>query len=524
MAQGVTGEEAARFIDDLRLADLVAVRLDTSGPPPPLADGLKSQGVPPAWRAQAHFSASAECLRRGPLPLRVGLCCCRRLPAEPGAGGAAVGAGAGTWELRAHELGLWPGAELQMPADVAARRRGAAREAAKAAGPAAAAPGAGASPWSSQLACPARWALAALSASRVPLAFHNGLPDNILELFDKFAGEVPAGLADFGSAWTALFPATFDVQLLASQAGPPAGPRAPLRLEELHEQLWSCAGNDVTFKELGLYTHRAASRRLGLVAGRGQGSVAREAMAVAESFIVQMRLRLHATSGASQSLAGVAVLAPSAIGLCGGTAAVADALKKTAEGANQPAAAKQTPSACVPSTTAPASSSASLEDACVGTTVAGEDNAQQEDCHATCGCFVAQLLAATRAERPRAPSAKACPAPSTPAKRRRQGSPRPSTGLGQDRARDLSPIKGADAKRPRRRASAAGKAAAPGPLFEAAAVQPTVAALAAKLATPGGLDESLRACQHLHNCLAAPPAERGLALAPRARRRASLPP
>jgi hypothetical protein len=107
-------------------------------------------------------------------------------------------------------------------------------------------------------------------------------------------------------------------------------------LEELHEQLWSCAENDVTFKELGLYTHRAASRRLGLVAGPGQGSVAREAMAVAESFIVQMRIRLRGTSGASESPAGGAVVAPSALALCEETAVVADAGKNNKEeGATQ---------------------------------------------------------------------------------------------------------------------------------------------------------------------------------------------
>lgn len=162
-----------------------------------------------------------------------------------------------------------------------------------------------------QLASSARWVLAALQSVQVPIVFHDGLPD-VLHVFDKFASTLPAGHLEFGRAWLQRFPVTFDTRLLADEAAgsPPACPRSNESLEELHQRLWSPAsavpaGSPILaateerprFRELGPFTLRASSERLGIVARTGSGSVARKAMAVAEVFLRQMGSQIWAEAG-----------------------------------------------------------------------------------------------------------------------------------------------------------------------------------------------------------------------------------
>eukprot|EP00927_Polykrikos_kofoidii_P086024 TRINITY_DN9518_c1_g1_i1.p1 TRINITY_DN9518_c1_g1~~TRINITY_DN9518_c1_g1_i1.p1 ORF type:complete len:439 (-),score=81.05 TRINITY_DN9518_c1_g1_i1:63-1379(-) len=56
-----------------------------------------------------------------------------------------------------------------------------------------------------------------LRHAKVPLVFHNGFV-KILHLYDKFIGDIPKKLGDFGKAWGAQFPLLFDTRAIAQEA------------------------------------------------------------------------------------------------------------------------------------------------------------------------------------------------------------------------------------------------------------------------------------------------------------------
>jgi len=316
---GDPGEEAAQCVADIETADLVAVRLDTSGT-------FNVDSHPPV-ELDAYYQACAQRVRNA-LPLRLGLCCCRWK------------ADLQVWELRSHEIDFWPGESLSISQQVLLARFRLSKVAAASLAEAAAA-GAVAkaeeqllpaeapadvaalsepqpqqqeapleavgakqkqqkqqqqqqrSRWSAQLACSLQWVIAALYRAQPPLVVHDGLLD-LLQLHDKCAGDAPKGHLEFGHAFVGLFPVVFDTFLLAQEGrSTQTGKKqdATLTLEELLRQMWEASpknGAPACFKELGLFTHRASSDRLRIVVGGGLGAVARGAMAVAEVFLLQV--------------------------------------------------------------------------------------------------------------------------------------------------------------------------------------------------------------------------------------------
>jgi len=327
---GDPGEEAAQCVADIETADLVAVRLDTSGT-------VDVDSHPPV-ELDAYYRACAQHARNA-LPLRLGLCCCRWK------------ADLQVWELRSHEIDFWPGGslsisrELQLArfrlskvaaASTAKTAAGAVAKAEKQLLPAEApaavtalsepqpqqqgAPleAAGAqqqqqqhlqqrSRWSAQLACSLQWVIAALHRAQPPLVVHDGLLD-LLQLHDKCAGDVPKGHLEFGHAFVGLFPVVFDTCLLAQEwRSKPTGLKqdVTLTLDELLRQMWKDSPNNgetACFKELGLFTRRASSTRRRIVEGGGLGAVARGAMAVAELFLLQIEQWIKAGQVKKQPL------------------------------------------------------------------------------------------------------------------------------------------------------------------------------------------------------------------------------
>eukprot|EP00928_Gymnodinium_smaydae_P005354 TRINITY_DN11829_c0_g1_i2.p1 TRINITY_DN11829_c0_g1~~TRINITY_DN11829_c0_g1_i2.p1 ORF type:complete len:261 (+),score=69.88 TRINITY_DN11829_c0_g1_i2:81-863(+) len=227
---GDRGEEASNCVADIESADFVAVWLDealsleaptpqrarksaAAQPSQPTAvtdaDGVAavsdacgaSAATTAAEAAEAHYRSCMRQLRCS-LPLRMGICCARRVPDD------------NTWELRSHEVGLWPGCCLSMPQPLLARRL----RQAKACAGAELAEGQRrrGSRWSDQLACSAQWVFTALRASNAPLVFRDGL-SCIMRLHDLFVGDfwaeqwqqqwasaAAAVVGDAGALWEGL--------------------------------------------------------------------------------------------------------------------------------------------------------------------------------------------------------------------------------------------------------------------------------------------------------------------------------
>jgi len=290
---GDPGEEAAQCVADIETADLVAVRLDTSGT-------VNVDSHPPV-ELDAYYRACAQRARNA-LPLRLGLCCCRWK------------ADLQVRELRAHEIDFWPGVSLSISQELLLARFRLSKVAeapAAVTAPSEPQPQQQGTPleavgaqqqqqqqqqrsrWSAQLACSLQWVVAALYRAQPPLVVHDGLLD-LLHLHDKCAGDAPRGHLEFGHAFVGLFPVVFDTCLLAQEGwSKPTGQKqdAALILDDLLRQMWENSpknGAPACFKELGLFTHRASSTRRRIVEGGGLGAVARGAMAVAELFLLQV--------------------------------------------------------------------------------------------------------------------------------------------------------------------------------------------------------------------------------------------
>lgn len=287
-----SSEAAARCVVDVDLADFVALRFDTSVP----AEG-KSPALlaPEPQQLPDHYLSSVRQLRQE-LPVRIGICCGRWQQEQ------------GVWELRPHEINLWPGCSLEMRKETVDQRLRIARDFFAANEVRDSGLPRRGSRWSGQLACCAQWVVAALHRARVPLIVHDGMLD-ILHLFDKFVGELPPDHLGFGRSWVEAFPTVFDTLVLAREvAGLVQKPGGSLSLAALHELHWRAPSKQtqVCYRERGLFTHRASAQLVGLVAGAGPGSVARSAMAVAELFLTEASLlasglRQPAEAGPGQS-------------------------------------------------------------------------------------------------------------------------------------------------------------------------------------------------------------------------------
>lgn len=297
----VPGELPVFVVADIESADFVAIRLEAPGGP--LCPSAGTRAVPETPLELGDFYRASAEGAAGALPTRLGVCCCRWQPAI------------GSWELRSHELDLWPGGCLDMLPSVSARRIHLAKEAAKRATVDEAGPEGSpqkrrrtrVSRWADQLVCSTQWVVAALHevARRRGCAVlvHDGLSD-LLQIHDKFISDVPEGHLEFGRACLELFPNIFDTHVLEKELMPEESPpletatKDNLRqgLHSLETTLQralgfhqaSTAGAAPKFKELGLFTHRASAARLGLVSGGGAGAAARAAMAVAELFLLQV--------------------------------------------------------------------------------------------------------------------------------------------------------------------------------------------------------------------------------------------
>eukprot|EP00927_Polykrikos_kofoidii_P028329 TRINITY_DN24766_c0_g1_i1.p1 TRINITY_DN24766_c0_g1~~TRINITY_DN24766_c0_g1_i1.p1 ORF type:complete len:586 (-),score=70.26 TRINITY_DN24766_c0_g1_i1:385-2028(-) len=304
--------QAAMCVEDIEEADFVAIRLDVSAAPDSRSESAEKKATSGSFcSAEAHYRSCLNGLSDSePLPNRLGICCARWCAQD------------GLWQLRAHEIGLWPGGELLVSNAVTARRRrirrataasaavAFARQAADSVGEAksacsqdgeekirtsrqqsekcekAAFANAGKSHWAAQLASSVRWVTAALQSAKVPILVHGGISE-LLQIHDKFIGPPPSSQAVFGAHWLEFCPLVFDTCLMM-QEGQTA--LAAMSLEQSHRESWLNypAGVQLPFRELGVFTRRASATRLGLVADAGEGFVAREAMAIAETFLMQM--------------------------------------------------------------------------------------------------------------------------------------------------------------------------------------------------------------------------------------------
>jgi hypothetical protein len=214
---GEIGQEAACCVADIDTADFVAVRLDTSDSP-----AHRTSAFTPHVSLEEFFLKNVISLRNSTVdvPVRLGLCC------------AKFSSASGLWELRAHELGLWPGSDLEQP--LSFRRR--CQSLAEAAGCSPTT-----SPWAAQLSSPSRWVLSALSARRGVLVVHDGLID-LLQIFDKFFGKVPQKHLEFGRLWMErCCPTVFDTSLVA--------------LESEHQEVPGCLHNGQNSSDNGPSHH-----------------------------------------------------------------------------------------------------------------------------------------------------------------------------------------------------------------------------------------------------------------------------
>jgi len=279
-----TGWEADYCFADIESADLVSLRFD---PVSDVSKGPETSDRPST--ADAYYQSCASSLDRS-LPLRLGLCCCRWQQDDA------------VWELRSHELALFPGDLLALPEDIRSSRFRIAAARATPPGGESSTKGVDAKlgppgRWSEQLASCSKMVVNALCAVQVPIVVHNGLPD-LLHICDKFGERVPENSLALGRMLSKHFPVVFDTGLLVQdRVQDPAEHGQLFSLQEMHATLAGAPHKvNVNLKEFGMYTHRASSSRKGLVFGRGIGAGARDAMSIAEAFLMEMGHRVSLPS------------------------------------------------------------------------------------------------------------------------------------------------------------------------------------------------------------------------------------
>jgi hypothetical protein len=140
--------------------------------------------------------------------------------------------------------------------------------------------------------------VASLLDVRVPVVVHNGLAD-LLQMCDKVLGRNPTSTVEFGAQLSELFPIIFDTAVMQDDADSPSRHRCDgqAAFDDLYDHLFKFSMREgsksqIKIKEVGLYTHRSSSTKNGLVFGRGIGAAARDAMCIAEAFLVSMDMKL----------------------------------------------------------------------------------------------------------------------------------------------------------------------------------------------------------------------------------------
>eukprot|EP00929_Paragymnodinium_shiwhaense_P002043 TRINITY_DN102237_c0_g1_i1.p1 TRINITY_DN102237_c0_g1~~TRINITY_DN102237_c0_g1_i1.p1 ORF type:complete len:580 (-),score=107.21 TRINITY_DN102237_c0_g1_i1:180-1889(-) len=335
--------DVAVVIDDVEAAHFVALKLDVSSHGTPGAQNSGQRMRKADDSCEAHFAACADYVRRGdgPFPQRLGLCCARWSDEEgvwllrahevglwPGGDvgvpkehiARRLRVANGKWKGEAEDVlmkgfsregkeeatgsraepsarlrrnAAFPHADSMERAALLAAAHGFLRSSGTASQAAAATESNSSRQcrWSQQVAASAKWVLAALHRAEVPLLFYDGCHD-LMHIYDKFLADVPQSHFEFGRRWLEFSPLVFDAACIEQDVS--AADRACCAdLEALHRRLMqsttdSGSSGTAPFKELGFYTHRAASARNGLVAGTGEGYAAREAMSVAEVFFMQL--------------------------------------------------------------------------------------------------------------------------------------------------------------------------------------------------------------------------------------------
>lgn len=186
-----------RCLSDIEVADFVALDLEFSGL---FVDHQRGPQV-----LEAYFARCVESVPKF-LALQLGLCCVQFQKEKQ------------VWELRTHEFDLWPQDRRLFTVDLQSlqflRTHGFDFNAfLERAHPYSRLP-----PLGHKLAgnahVKATPVLQALRDAKVPVVLHNGLLD-MLHLYDKFLGDLPADPESFGKAWVEHFPLLFDTRVLA---------------------------------------------------------------------------------------------------------------------------------------------------------------------------------------------------------------------------------------------------------------------------------------------------------------------
>ncbi|CAE7561653.1 STE23, partial [Symbiodinium necroappetens] len=184
-------------LSDIEVADFVALDLEFSGL---FVDHQRGPQV-----LEAYFARCVESVPKF-LALQLGLCCVQFQKEKQ------------VWELRTHEFDLWPQDRRLFTVDLQSlqflRTHGFDFNAfLERAHPYSRLP-----PLGHKLAgnahVKATPVLQALRDAKVPVVLHNGLLD-MLHLYDKFLGDLPADPESFGKAWVEHFSLLFDTRVLA---------------------------------------------------------------------------------------------------------------------------------------------------------------------------------------------------------------------------------------------------------------------------------------------------------------------
>jgi hypothetical protein len=151
------------------------------------------------------------------------------------------------------------------------------------------------SKWAGQVASSTKWVVSSLCERQLPIVVHNGLMD-LMHLCDKFIGQVPDNIHDLGHMLEKACPSIFDTSTLEQDGRNDCD--APASLEDMHRRISTRCHHEgqVQVEQHGLFTYRFSAKENRLVFGRGAGAFARDAMCIAEAFLIDMDRRIHIDS------------------------------------------------------------------------------------------------------------------------------------------------------------------------------------------------------------------------------------
>lgn len=269
---------AAQCISDIEVADFVALDFEFSGLFVNVTDRRQLS-------IDEYFQ---KCIKSIPqfLPVQIGICCVLHKRGLP----------EGEWELRTHELNLWPQDRRIFCSDLQSLKflrshgfdfntfletgftysrlpkpevpKNTTRQQL---------------PYATQV-------MLALREAHVPIIVHNGLLD-LLHLYDKFIDKLPEEREAFGNAWRCQFSLLFDTRLIAQEGRfqvlkVPGG----LSVEDLHRQLTGLTTMHTRFQKGG---------PLGDSKG-AHGSSGVDARMTAEVFLMEMEVWLRKEGSAKK--------------------------------------------------------------------------------------------------------------------------------------------------------------------------------------------------------------------------------